>query len=411
MLKFWRKINKLRVHLALIFLASYSMMAQDPACDGNRYLNKVFSGVDTVKDVRYGQATTLGGKSQDLLMDIYSPRGDDAGLRPLVIMAHGGSFVGGDRSQTAEFCNDFALRGYVVANMEYRLIDALFLDSIGMFEAVIMAINDMRAAVRFFKEDAENENTYKIAGESVFVAGISAGAIMASHVGFLDPMDEVPGYIQSIIDKHGGFEGNSSENSQYSSEVQGVLNYSGGLMRSSWIDSDDAPVYSAHDDMDPTVPCTYNSISILPFPVFVYGSCDIKSAADVMKISNQLYLVPNSTGHVSYFKNDSTKGPILQESAAFLKSVYCGETTGGSGEFSKNDPGASVHPNPFSDILHINTESEIQAISVYNLMGQRFRDKGILPGNQLDLGNLPAGIYLIRVKTPQGTSIIRAVKK
>ncbi len=220
----------MKAFFPILFLVSASVMAQQLNCDGNRYLNQIFTSVDSVKDVQYGQASTLGGKTQNLLMDIYEPLGDTLVLRPLIIMAHGGSFISGDRTQTAEFCIDFAKRGYVCANIEYRLIDFWLTDSIGMAEAVVMAINDMRAAVRYFREDAANSNKYGITSDHIFVAGVSAGAIMANHLGFLDPGDEIPGYLQAIFVKHGGFEGNSSDNTQYSSEVQGVINYSGGLM-------------------------------------------------------------------------------------------------------------------------------------------------------------------------------------
>ena len=404
-------MKQLTVLSFLLLLASFSMMAQEGDCDGDRYLNHVFTEVDSTMDVQYGQASTLGGKSQSLLMDIYEPHGDSPGLRPLVIMAHGGAFVKGDRAQTAEFCRDFAKRGYVVANMEYRLIDALFLDSIGMFEVVIMAINDMRAAVRYFKEDAANANTFRIGSESIFVAGVSAGAIMASHLGFLDPMDEIPEYLQTIFTKHGGFEGNSSNNTQYSSEVQAVLNYSGGLMRSSWIDSDDVPVYSAHDDKDPTVPCDYNTSNAIPIPVYLYGSCAMKSSADLLNIPNQLYLVPNSTGHVSYFYNESSKEIVLQESAAFLKTILCVQTSGVSEKLAKNEAGISVYPNPFENYLNIETETNIQAISVMNLMGQSYLETDSFTGNHLDLSPLPSGIYLLRLKTHRGTSVIKIIKE
>ena len=301
------------INIALILLfTSLPLMAQGVVCDANRYLNKIFEDVDSIMDVQYGQASTMAGKSQALLMDIYEPHGDDTDVRPLIIIAHGGSFITGDRSQTAELCTEFAKRGYVIANIEYRLLDSWVSDSTGMFEAVVMAINDMRAAVRYFKEDADNANTFRIDPELVFVAGVSAGAIMANHLGFLDPQDELPEYIQTIMAKHGGFEGNSSNNTQYASTVQGTLNYSGGLMLISLIDKNDAPVYSAHDDLDPVVPCAYTTSSIVPFPVYIYGSCDIKIAVDQMNITNDLYLVPNSTGHVSYFFNNDSKNRVCR---------------------------------------------------------------------------------------------------
>ncbi len=404
-------MNKMNAFLYAFFLLPLPMEAQQLDCSGGRFDDHVFTEVNVIKDLKYGQATTLGGKSQPLLLDFYEPAGDSIDERPLVIMAHGGAFVGGDRSQTAELCMDFAKRGYVCANIEYRLLDILVLDSMGISEAVFMAINDMKAAVRYFREDASNSKDYLISTDHIFVAGVSAGAIMANHLGFLDTLDQVPEYIQTIIDKHGGFEGNSSDNTQYSSEVDGVLNYSGALIRSHWIDSDDVPVYSAPDDQDPTVPCNYNTTSLIPFPLYFYGSCAMKTVADQMNVTNQLFLVLNSTGHVSYFFNDSTKNKVLDESAAFLNSIICNGATNVPEEISINHSGISVYPNPFRDILNIESESMVQEITVTGLSGQTYLHTRKFSGNSLELGNLPKGVYLIRIRTDKGNYILKTIKE
>ncbi len=386
------------------------MEAQQLDCTGGRYTDHIFSEVSVIKDLQYGEATSMAGKSQALLLDFYEPLGDNLEKRPLVIIAHGGSFVNGDRSQTVEFCVDFAKRGYVCANIEYRLLDMLVLDSIGLTEAIFMAINDMRAAVRYFREDASNSKGYGISSDHIYVAGISAGAIMASHVAFLDTLDQVPEYMQTIMDKHGGFEGNSSENTQYSSEVDGVLNYSGALLRSQWIDGDDVPVYSTHDDLDQTVPCIYGSSNFIPFPFYMHGSCAMKTVADQMNLTNQLYLVSNSTGHLSYFLNDSTKHIVLDESAAFLSSIICEGTTHVSEEIGINHSEISVYPNPFRDILNIQSEAKIQEITVTGITGQIFLQTDQSSGNKLELSELPSGLYLVRVKTEKGTLLLKVIK-
>ncbi len=388
-----------------------SMMAQQMDCTGGRYMDYIFSEVNVVKDLQYGEASTMGGKSQALLLDFYEPLGDNLEERPLVIMAHGGSFVEGDRTQTADFCIDFAKRGYVCANIEYRLLDRFVLDSMFITEAVFMAINDMRAAVRYFREDASHSKEYGISSDHIYAAGISAGAIMASHVGFLDSLDQVPSYIQTIMDKHGGFEGNSSENTQFSSQVHGVLNYSGALIRSHWIDSDDPPVYSAHDDLDPIVPCIYNTTGLLPFPVYLYGSCAMKTVADQMGVGNELYLVPNSTGHVSYLLNDSTQKIVVDESAEFLSSIICNGSTQTTEKFSRDHSGISVYPNPFRDILNIQSEAAILEVTVTSLSGQIFLQTGPSSQNSLELSTLPKGIYLVRIRTDKGSHVLKAVKE
>ena len=56
-------------------------------------------------------------------MDIYTPVGDNYTNRPLLIFAHGGSFIGGSKTNPTmvDLCETFAKRGYVTASINYRL--------------------------------------------------------------------------------------------------------------------------------------------------------------------------------------------------------------------------------------------------------------------------------------------------
>ena len=88
--------------------------------------------------------------------------------RPLIIWAHGGSFVAGSKTGTdvVPLAEDFAKMGYVTASISYRLgMENTPLpgpDSVDATETVIRAVHDGRAAVRFFRKDyVENGNTYK----------------------------------------------------------------------------------------------------------------------------------------------------------------------------------------------------------------------------------------------------------
>ena len=55
-------------------------------------------------------------------MDVYEPTGDTMAFRPLIIWAHGGSFLGGDKgdSDVAALCQRFTKRGFVCASVNYR---------------------------------------------------------------------------------------------------------------------------------------------------------------------------------------------------------------------------------------------------------------------------------------------------
>jgi hypothetical protein len=394
--------------LMIMSVHGFSQTGRD-YCGEDRFLQPVFEEVSIERDFVYGRNTTLSGKEKILHLDIYAPKGDALSLRPLIVMAHGGAFVSGDREQVAELCLEFARRGYVVANMEYRLIDKLVTDSTGMFRGVVMAIHDMRAAVRYFREDADRGNRHKVDTTLIFAAGASAGAIMASHLGILDPGDKIPGFMEEIMDEYGGFEGNSSDNTGYSSAVHGVLNYSGALMRTEWMDADDAPVYSAHDEFDPTVPCDYNKSNIIPFPVFIYGSCAMKTVADRVGLHNQLYLVEGSDDHVGYFRQEESSREVVEESAAFLKSIFC-QSTGIPGPESLS-AALSVYPNPFVDEIHLRVDAPVLRVSILNLQGQLLDQVSRPAGNRLALGHLDRGLYLLRIETAGGTLTQKILKQ
>ena len=140
------------------FIFVYS---QDP-CDG-RYLEEIFSEVE-VTTVTYSE-------ENNLQMDIYQPVGDVETSRPLIIFAHGGTFIFGSKNNgtAVEFCEAFAKRGYVTASINYRLAgDVLgfwqqftyYQNTNTAYEVVLSATMDGKAAIRYFRKDfVENNNT------------------------------------------------------------------------------------------------------------------------------------------------------------------------------------------------------------------------------------------------------------
>ena len=61
-----------------------------------RYLDEVFTDVTITEDVKYGEnftVITAAPVLEDLLMDVYMPDGDTEAKRPLIIMAHAGSYL------------------------------------------------------------------------------------------------------------------------------------------------------------------------------------------------------------------------------------------------------------------------------------------------------------------------------
>lgn len=292
-----------------------------------RYVEDVFSDVDVTLEVKYGENAALVGGVRSLTMDIYEPSGDTEVNRPLLLLAHGGAFIQGTKTQLKDMATTYAKKGYVVASMAYRLINdpsILNADSVAYAEGVVLTLADMRAAIRYMRNDALTENNYGIDPNMIIIGGVSAGAVMSMNVGFLDEDDRnYPPYLKEIQAQYGGFEGDTNDLT-VSSEVQGIISYSGSVFRDVWIEESDPPIFMVHDELDPVVPCPYEDTNVVPFPLFAYGSCAIVDALDAAGIAYEFLLLPGSDGHVSYLGGDQGK-EIIDQSAVFINKILTGE--------------------------------------------------------------------------------------
>ncbi|MEM7038382.1 MAG: alpha/beta hydrolase, partial [Bacteroidota bacterium] len=229
-------------------------------------------------------------------LDVYTPEGDSEGTRPLVILAHGGGFTGGDRLGMESLADYLARSGYVVASISYRLIDVEPTPEI-MLQGVWDAVLDMKAAVRFFRADASNGNGYGIDANKIFVGGYSAGAFMALHLAYMNAEAEFEAaggtnFVQYVAD-NGGIEGNSGSPG-VSSEVRGVINLAGALKFADFVDAGEAPLVSAHGTADDVVPIGEGDAD--NSGVITQGSGLIHPVATQVGVENELISVEDG-GH------------------------------------------------------------------------------------------------------------------
>lgn len=83
------------------------------------------------------------------------------------------------------------------------------------------------------------------------------------------------------------------------------------------------------------------------------------------------------------------------------------ESNLGTGKFDKNS--FKIYPNPTSDIITIQTDSEIENVNLYNQFGQLLLSE---KSTQLNLGNLSTGIYILKIKFANGqTATQKIIKK
>jgi len=159
--------------------------------------------------------------SDHLEYDLYLPgRGRDF---PLLIFLHGGSFIAGNKAnlEMQLLGEAFALKGIAFASIEYRT-QALSL--LSMTDAGYLAIQDLAAAVSYFKVQSEN---YSISNQNIFVGGVSAGAIAALNFTFLDEEEIIPDHYAFLDEKFGCLKCSHPAGSDLS--IRGVVSINGGM--------------------------------------------------------------------------------------------------------------------------------------------------------------------------------------
>lgn len=403
-------IRLLSICLLFVFQVS---RAQTPAegCDGLRYIYNRFSE-DEVKmtTVQFGQNTDILGLPVNLMMDVYEPKMDEVTKRPLIIFAYGGAFISGSRQDVADACRDFARKGFVAAGIDYRLysIFAGLPDSIDVLDAIVKATHDMKASVRFFRQDAATVDQFHIDPDRIYVGGVSAGAITALHAAYLDDDDTLPTHFADILTENGGLEGESG-NPDYSSIAQGIINLSGALYKHEWLDAGEGFLVSMHGTDDPIVPYLHGiataDINGLPIPfVSLEGSGLINARATQLGVPNYLLSVAGGM-HEDIYLDPSYEAFRIQytlEGSLFIYEQVCPGVAILPNAILEVDkvPAVNIFPNPAASGQELTLQwpgaHPVRQVEVLGGMGRSLYSQPA-SGHQLLLNLSEPGVYWVRV--------------
>jgi acetyl esterase/lipase len=215
-----------------------------------RYLDPVFGSYTVQQNIKYGEAMNYKRTgTEKLYLDLYTPVGDAASSRPLIIFIHGGGFYIGDKNIIGGEYGDpnaafgwgsyFAKRGYVVMSINYRLADHLVkAGDTDAEQIILMSKSDVYAAVRYARLHA---SAYGVDPNKIVLAGNSAGAVLALY-GAYTP--NVPG--------------DNVSNPGPSHQVQAAVSLAGAILpgTAATITGSTVPAIMFHGDQDTTVPYT-----------------------------------------------------------------------------------------------------------------------------------------------------------
>lgn len=398
---------------SLLFLVLVYGINAQAQCDGNRYLNYIFNEFQVTSNVEYGQNVKYDGTSQTLLCDIYEPVGDNLSNRAAVIVAHGGFFLSGSKTgaDVVPICQRLAKMGYVAISIEYRLGINITANLAGpMTEAVMRGVQDGKAAVRFLRKSVAAEgNPYNIDPNEIFIAGSSAGGYIALHMAYLDDIAELPSFVNTNNPGLAGELEGESGNPGYTSDVKAIVNICGAIGDTAWIHAGDEPALLFHGTNDQTVP--YGSAMQYAFGVAPVVEVDGSSSINEKMIDEGIehcFEIYEGQDHVPHLTNTLFLDTTMSIMSNFLAHhicnipLDCGYRTISVGTEELNAKEAeniTVYPNPANSILFFSSE-DVKQVEVYNMTGELISTE--LNTNEMNVSNLPIGLYVFRLTTSKG---------
>ncbi|MEX2590505.1 MAG: T9SS type A sorting domain-containing protein [Chitinophagales bacterium] len=409
-------LNKLLgLTLSFFMLCASTTILKAQDCDGDRYkTNDFFPTLNERSDILFGENMSVPGFSgvsqpQSLYLDFFEGEGDTATKRPLIIFAFGGSFIGGQRSQVHYLCEAYAKMGYATATIDYR-VGVFNPNKVNTTLAVLRGMHDMKAAVRFFRQDAATVDTFNIDPDRIIIGGVSAGAISAIQAAYLDKESEIPAYLYGDTAGLGGVEGNSG-NPGYSSKPAGVINFSGAIGDTLWIEQDDVPIVGFHETGDGTVPYDTREVAVsgVPTGLIASGSGHLHRWAETQGVVSDLTSY-NTNGHVGYL--GSERPQVLEKVRNFMyNEVSCKNSPGigvGIAVNDKKQNNFEVYPNPSNGRINVRTSNQIDdgILEVYNSIGQLLLSERINGDyKEMDLAGLNKGLYVVRISSKDNAQI------
>lgn len=124
------------------------------------------SPIDASRDTTIVNASYGAAPQQRLDLGLPSNRNEGT---PLVVVVHGGGWVEGDKSELNGLLIGLKLRGYAVANMNYRLAPQAG-------DNYAMQLDDIGAAIAWL---SSRGSTLKFSTQRIYLVGHSAGAHLA----------------------------------------------------------------------------------------------------------------------------------------------------------------------------------------------------------------------------------------
>lgn len=317
------------VMMGMLTVIGNSVMAQV------RYIDEIFSSVTKMSDVVYdtniainllngvpGVPAPLQGPlwTQPLVCDIYQPDGDVSTNRPVILLAHTGSYLPAIiNNQTTGNKNDssivaiatkFAKRGYVVVALNYRLgwnptttVQEQAQEQ--LLKATYRALQDVRNCIRYIRTNA---STYGVDTSKIVVGGQGTGGYVSMAFGSVDKRSDIESNLKFLrgdaspmvsVDTLGDWTGvggvsflNISADANVSSNAHMTFNYGGAMGDTAWMDANTLPHVGLHCVGDIFAPFGTGNVVVPTTGITVIpnasGAGHVVPKANAMGVNNKI---------------------------------------------------------------------------------------------------------------------------
>jgi len=357
----------------------------------------------------------------ELHMDIYQPKDDTEKKRPVVLVMHGGAFAAGSKNDydqhSVTYCDSLAARGFVTAAVEYRLgitavikNKALTVDSLDFSRTVYRGIQDVRAAVRYIRANADELG---IDPDRVYLIGNSAGAILSLENIYMDKESEIPAAAKNKPDL-GGLDANGVQG--YGSQANAVAALWGAVHDPKIIEDVKKPVLLVHGKADSTVvfktgrplgniamvlenlmPSAAAMVGALAFHVStptLYGSYVIDSVLTAKKVDHETYFVDGQPHEFYDYEDYDVK--VQKKVFDFLYGLTQKPAVADRIVLALAKPSAlRMGENNMSFTM---SKGNNLAYAVTDLRGRIVKNGVVSAGETVEFRNLERGVYVLRVK-------------
>ncbi|WP_210149023.1 T9SS type A sorting domain-containing protein [Chryseobacterium scophthalmum] len=126
--------------------------------------------------------------------------------------------------------------------------------------------------------------------------------------------------------------------------------------------------------------------------------------------NNQYQFSPGETPYILYYGFETATGNTIANEAVFDNAnVVFRKDVLAVNDSSVKKSRTMIYPNPATDYLEIQTESNVNSVEIYDMSGRKENTE--VNNNRINISNLTPGNYLLKIKTSNETITKKFIKK